>query len=556
MLISKLFIEIILLIIVIITYVYATIITTRYFMHMLQLSSYQLPGFFARLRENKSKFFYPFVAGLASALYTIMIAKYIWNVIGTIQSQGNVNDVESYPYMPILAVFQFIFLIREIKEAKEKKKFVITDRIKRLIATFIILFIIVSIIGVILFLNNDFIAPGVLSGILFGVFIALNAFVVALCNVINAPIEKKGQLYYINDAKRILSEHGNLRIIGVTGSYGKTSVKFYLGTLLSEKYSVLITPESYNTPMGVVRTIRENLTPLHEVFVCEMGARHVGDIKEICDIVNPDDGIVTSIGPQHLETFFTMDNIVKTKYELLDAVNTKSDGVMYVNYESEFIRENEAYPGAIKYGFSDECDYRGEILSVTSNGCEFKLETKSGESEVFTTHLVGAHNVQNLLGAIAIANNMGIELSKLKNAVRRIKAVPHRLELTRHGDVTILDDAFNSNPVGAKAALDTLKMFDNAYKILVTPGMVELGEDQDIYNEEFGRQAAEVCDHIILVGLKQAPPIQKGIIEAGFDEDKLQIAATFDEAASMMYAVNTPGERVILIENDLPDNYI
>lgn len=137
------------------------------------------------------------------------------------------------------------------------------------------------------------------------ILVSVNLFLDIVANVINHPMEAGINQHYINDAVRKLKSVPELTVIGVTGSYGKTSVKFYLQTLLQEKYNVLVTPESFNTPMGVVRTIRGSLKPTTEIFVCEMGARHVGDIKEICDMVHPDHGVITSIGPQHLETFLT-----------------------------------------------------------------------------------------------------------------------------------------------------------------------------------------------------------------------------------------------------------
>ena len=143
---------------------------------------------------------------------------------------------------------------------------------------------------------------------------AVSPFLVLAANFLNKPIEKAINRWFINDAKRILKSCPDLTVIGVTGSYGKTSVKFILKTLLEARFNVLATPESYNTPMGVVITVRNHLRATHEVFVCEMGARHVGDIKEICDIVHPNHGIITSVGPQHLETFFTLDNVKKTKF--------------------------------------------------------------------------------------------------------------------------------------------------------------------------------------------------------------------------------------------------
>ena len=325
-----------------------------------------------------------------------------------------------------------------------------------------------------------------------------------------------------------------------------------------------MTPESYNTPMGIVRTIREKMVPTHEIFVCEMGARHLHDIKEITDIVHPDDGILTSIGYQHLETFHSLENIVSTKYELLDAVDEKEkeEGnagkgkhLKFANGDNEIIRANMKYKDAITYGVSDDCDYRVSDISVTGAGTTFNVTTPDGETAEFNTKLVGRHNVENIAGAIAVAASFGVPMNKLKMAVRRIQPVPHRLELVRHGAVAILDDAYNSNPNGAKVALETLALFDNSVKILVTPGMVELGEKEDEYNEEFGRQAAYVCDYIILVGEKQTQAIKKGALEAGFAKDKLFVKNGLTEATQLMYELEAGREKVILLENDLPDNY-
>ena len=325
-----------------------------------------------------------------------------------------------------------------------------------------------------------------------------------------------------------------------------------------------MTPESYNTPMGIVRTIREHMQPTHEVFVCEMGARHLHDIKEITDFVHPDDGIVTSIGYQHLETFHSLENIISTKYELLDAVDAKEKAeggkvpgkhLKFVNGDNEIIRKNMKYPDAITYGLSEGCDYRATDIKVTGAGTTFTVTSKTGESGEFNTKLVGRHNVENIVGAIAAANSLGIPMTKLRMAVRRLQSVPHRLELVKHGNVSILDDAYNSNPNGAKVALETLALFEDSVKILVTPGMVELGEKEDEYNKDFGAQAAGVCDYIILVGDKNSASIKKGAEEAGFDPEKLFVQSTFTEASKLMYELDAGREKVILLENDLPDNY-
>ncbi len=530
------------------------ILALRYYTHMLQLSSYQFQGYFRVIRSEWKKvachiaFFVLFAAvfllqiptGIATVLLLVMLVLFIAMII---------------MYLP----------------KKAKKKFVITGRVKRLFVTYAILTLLIFFVPSVV---SRAVAPGdeamkyiyaVTARIVAGAaYVGILPFIAALANLINKPIEQRINQGFIDDAVRILKEHENLRIIGITGSYGKTSVKYYLTTLLSEGFRVLMTPESYNTPMGIVRTIREQMQPTHEIFVCEMGARHLHDIKEITDIVHPDDGIVTSIGYQHLETFHSLENIISTKYELLDAVDEKEKAeggkkpgkhLKFVNGDNEIIQKNMKYPDAITYGLSEGCDYRAANLKVTGAGTTFTVTSPSGESAEYTTKLVGRHNVENIVGAIAAANSLGISMTKLKMAVRRLQGVPHRLELNKHGNVSILDDAYNSNPNGAKVALETLALFEGAVKILVTPGMVELGEKEDEYNMQFGAQAANVCDYIILVGDKNSASIKKGAEDAGFDPEKIFVKSTLNEATALMYELDAGREKVILLENDLPDNY-
>jgi UDP-N-acetylmuramoyl-tripeptide--D-alanyl-D-alanine ligase len=353
----------------------------------------------------------------------------------------------------------------------------------------------------------------------------------------------------------MLKQSPNLTVIGVTGSYGKTSVKFYLQTLLKDSFNVLVTPESYNTPMGVVKTIRESLKSTHEIFVCEMGARHVGDIKEICDIVHPEHGIITSIGPQHLETFFNMDNIKSTKFELADSL--PSGGMLFLNGDNEYIREkSEGYRNITFYCTQDDTRdaYRASDIRVSQQGTDFYVTAPDGDSEHFQMKLIGAHNVINVVGAIAVANKLGVSLSDLKIPVRRLQSVEHRMQLREHGLVTIIDDAYNSNPVGSKAAVETLKMFDGI-RILVTPGMVELGDKEEEYNYKFGTYAADCCDYILLVGKKRTKPIFEGVLSKGFSEEKLRAFDKLEEALAYAYEIKGQGHKYILLENDLPDNY-
>ena len=549
-------------------FIVSSVLGLRYYSHMLQLSSYQFQGYFRSLKKDARKL----------CLHAVLLAMFLFTVVSSIRtSLESFEEITGAPIFAVLILAVLGLLIWEYRIKPVKKKFVVTARVMRLFATYVVLIVLFVVAGVLISKGigrfdvgsaryNESGAEVFVIDLFLAEFLYTAALplITALANLINKPIEKRISRWYVDDAIRILKEQPRLRIIGITGSFGKTSVKYYLTTLLSESFSVLMTPESYNTPMGIVRTIREHLKPTHEIFVCEMGARHLHDIKEITDIVHPDDGILTSIGYQHLETFHSLENIVSTKYELLDAVDEKKKAdtaagegkhLKFVNGDNEIIRANMKYKDAITYGLSEGCDYRATDISVTGAGTTFTVTTKAGETGEFSTRLVGRHNVENIVGAIAAAHSFGVPMNKLKMAVRRLQSVPHRLELTKHGNVSILDDAYNSNPNGAKVALETLSLFENSVKILVTPGMVELGEKEDEYNKEFGKQAAAVCDYIILVGDKQTGAIKEGVLEAGFDSERLFVKNTLNEATALMYELDAGREKVILLENDLPDNY-
>ena len=493
--------------------------------HMLQLSSYQYAGYFRTIFRIRS-WFIPYFFMCVFALPAVFLVKNLWAL--TI----------------ILAFLFFLFGAVRKPDKHAKKKLVYTNRVKRLVITCCIIIAAGDALLFILPSTFAFASPVILY--------ALSSFTVLLALLINTPIEKGINRHYINDAKRILRESG-AQIIGITGSYGKTSVKFYLSALLREKYDVLNTPSSYNTPLGIVRTIREQMTPLNEIFVCEMGARHVHDIKEICDIVHPDTGIITSIGEQHLETFHTFENIRKTKLELADAVDAKCKGKIFINADSVKDAKSLSYHNIIAYGTDPSFDYYASDVSFSEEGMSFTVNAH-GESERYTTKLLGSHNVLNLLGAIAVAHEAGIPLRALKTRVMRIAPVEHRQELRRMENGVIIDDAFNSNPEGAKSALQTLSGF-NACKILITPGMVELGAREYELNREFGIQAAGVCDYVFLVGRVHTESILDGLKSAGFDESKITVSPTFKDAMAQAQSMRCEGKRAILIENDLPDNY-
>lgn len=457
--------------------------------------------------------------------------------------------------IPLLIIAILQLLIRGYKcrlnHKTSIKKLVYTPRVKRMVFTASLVLCVLS--SLTLFWG---------LGVIFATIVILAAHFpqcfVLLSNLINSPLEKSINKGFVDDAKRILALHNNLLTIGVTGSYGKTSVKFILKRILNEKFNVTATPESFNTPMGIVRTVREHMKPQTEVFIAEMGAKNIGDIKELCDLCHPQLGIITAVGPQHLETFGSVENVANAKFELADCCLNNPKGKVYVNFDSipaaeraQKIKDREKY---ISFGTDTTCDCYATDVKYTPEGTSFSLVY--GEWKIpLSCKLLGKHSVTNILGAAAIALDLGVDPKQLRFAIASLKPAPHRLELKPfiNGSV-LIDDAYNSNPEGCIAAVNVLGSFEGMRRIIVTPGLVELGDKEYEYNYNLGAAAAKQCDDIILVGVKRAIPMQDAINKSDFDSSRLIVAESFKQAMEHLRNM-TDKNTVVLFENDLPDNY-
>ncbi len=431
---------------------------------------------------------------------------------------------------------------------KSIKNLVVTARVKRMWVAAGIILVGIAALSVLL----PDMAGNIFKGVLFLVC-ALPEIITLLSLLVMKPIEKSISNYYVNDAKKILRSMKNMKVIGVTGSYGKTSTKFILGRILSEKYNTLVTPENYNTPMGIVITVRRDLKPTTQIFVCEMGAKRKGDIKEDCMIANPDLGVITSIGPQHLDTFGNIETVVSTKFELADWVKAKG-GRMYLNGDNELIKSNAENYEHVTYGTLD-CDCKATDISYSPKGLTVTVKYKEHEFKV-TSHLLGYHNALNITAAASVALDLGLNPQEIAYAVSKLKPVEHRLQLKPYiNGATLIDDAYNSNPEGCLEATRVLGCFDGMKKIIVTPGLVELGDKEYEANRRLGCEAAKHADIIILVGKKRSVPLSEGVRSQNFPEENLYVVSSFKEAMgvfSPMCNKNT----AILFENDLPDNYL
>lgn len=447
----------------------------------------------------------------------------------------------------ILAAAMLLLLGLSECRTEYKVRIVYTKRVIRLFAT-------MAVIDVALICPAlhfwDFESAAALSCLL----LFLSKGIVLLADFINKPIEKAISKWYYNDAKRILTERPDLVIIGVTGSFGKTSTKNYLYRILSEKYNTLVTPGNFNTTLGVVRTVREQLKPYHQVFIVEMGAKQPGDIEEICNLVHPSIGIVTAVGEMHLETFGTLANIQKTKFELVRAI--PPDGMGVINVDSAGIASYADIPfhcEIVRYGIdSANASFRASGVSYSPSGTGFEAG-----GEHFATHLLGAGNILDILASLAVADRLGVPKDRQKIAVSKLQSVEHRLSSIRKGGMTILDDAYNSNPEGAAMALDVLGKFavpEGSKRIVITPGFIEMGEKQVEANREFGRRIAAVADIAIVVNKSNREAILAGLEDVNFSKEKTVVVDSLSEAVAHLSSVTVAGD-VVLYENDLPDMF-
>lgn len=464
--------------------------------------------------------------------------------------------------MPFIMLLLFItiylrlFLLR-IKTA-EKKPLIFTARAKRLFSlSLAALLIFYSGLFLLWWQHGDHMLPIVLICLITYSF--LIPIVLMLINLMLMPIEFIIQKWYLRDAARIMQSTPYLEVIGITGSFGKTTTKYALAEILKQKSNVLMTPGSYNTTMGVTKVIRHDLKPTHNIFIVEMSAKKSGDIKELCDLVKPKYGLITAIGVQHLETFKTLDNIINTKNELITSL--PSNGVAFFNMDDANCATLAPKVGCsvVRYGIEtheSNLDYYACDMNINEHGSNFTvIRMRDDTKVVFQTKLLGKHNIYNILAAIAIASEIGMELKDMVYPIRQLASVPHRLELKRIGnDIIFIDDAFNSNPVGSKMALDVLRQFMHKRKIIITPGMIELGEQEDELNTEFGEHIAQVCDYVILVGIKQTAALKCGLLAKNYPQNHLFVATDFACARKHLEQILRSGD-VVLFENDLPDNY-
>ena len=511
------------------------------FMQVIQLSGYHSRGYFEWLGGVGSWQLgrMGVVAFLSTACF------WVADVI-----LGNYGDYLVYLGLLFYCFFSYLY-IRSVHITPQKTPLKMTDRMYRAVVVMFVLGAISTFALVVIFsLALPLYGFGAIT-----LTPMLVPVLVPFTHWMMSPVEGAFNRGFMVKAEHKLSQFPDLIKIGITGSFGKTSTKNFLTTILSEKYSVCATPASFNTPLGVTRTILENLNVGHQVFIAEMGARQTGDVKKLCEFVQPKYGVLTSIGAQHIATFKSFENVKRTKRELPDYLAT-NDGICVFNVDSEPVLElyEQATCKKVKVTVQSEADIWASDIITDTNGTTFKLHIGKDELKC-NTKLLGVHNISNLLSCVAIAKELGLTNEMIVAGIAKVQPVEHRLQLMQaDNSVTILDDTYNASIEGSKRALEVLSLFKDRRKVVITSGLVELGTLQRLENYNFGARIAEIANLVIIVNRTNFLSIKQGLLDAGFDSTKIYQVDNVVDAQKLLKEVLQKND-VVLWENDLPDNY-
>ncbi|MBR3885764.1 MAG: UDP-N-acetylmuramoyl-tripeptide--D-alanyl-D-alanine ligase [Clostridia bacterium] len=511
-------------------------------LQMLQLTGYKFKSYLKWFKETKCSY----VSRLFMLAFLSFLSMILTNVL---LEDFFVGKMQIFSYISILGylLFSSLFIVNMFN-SKQKTPLKYTKRMIRLVVVYTIIVGFATFgIEYLGFRFFPFISFGLIS-----VVPLILPLAVFLAYFITYPLERLISKSYIKRAKKKLEEKKNLKIIGITGSYGKTSVKNILSTILSVKFKICPTPASYNTPLGLAKTILSNLSDEDEIFIAEMGAKQVGDITELCEMVSPDIGVITGIGNQHYLTFGSVENIVKTKSELAEFVTNKK-GKLFVNTDGSLAKEiSEKFKDSVAVSIEKNM-FNVSKIETSKNGSSFEISF-NGEKKKCKTILLGKHNISNIILSATVALELGLSLDEIIQGIEKLHSVSHRLEIIKStSSYTIIDNSYNSSVQGSEASIEVLSKFEGR-KFVITPGLVELGKEQFNSNFEFGRTMAKVCDYVIIDSTINYEAINAGLVSEGFDKEHILRAGNLSQAVMVLNTLVQP-EDVVLFENDLPDNY-
>lgn len=396
-------------------------------------------------------------------------------------------------------------------------------------------------------------APFWLIPVFFIILSQLSPIFLVISQLLVFPFESIEKIKITNAAKKKLDSLKELKVVGIVGSFAKTSTKDMLYTLLWKDFRVIKTPKSFNTELSIARCVLSDLKSNTEVFIVEMDAYHLGEIKHLAQIFKPDLAILTSIAPQHLEKFGSMEKLAKTQFEIAEAL--PEEGTLFLNADNEWINELHGNYSVDKvfYGQDKKNNIYATDIKQTISGIEFTLNTKKGSIGI-KIPLFGEHHVSNFLAAACVAISLGLSLEKIQKRAKILLPTEHRLEIKKIGQMTLIDNTYNTNPEVIKSSLKLLKDFSTDQKIIITPGLVEQGKNFLGENIKMGTMIAEVADDVIIVGNYAKEALLKGLKAKSFPGNHIHEASSVKEGLGLLRQI-AKLNAVVLLENDLPDQY-
>lgn len=345
--------------------------------------------------------------------------------------------------------------------------------------------------------------------------------IVLLATVFSYPLSYFLKTKIFNQARNKRKNLSNLLVIGITGSFGKTSVKEYLFGLLNQNFRVLRTAKHVNTEIGVAETVLKRLTSEHQVFIAEMGAYREGEIKKICEVVQPEIGIVSGINEQHLALFGSMENIVGAKGELAEALPEK--GLLIINGDDSFCQKiakrTQAKVASYSLRKNSSADLKVSKAKYSAEKTTFEVIYRE-HSYLFSSNLIGEHNVQNLLAAILAAFEIGLKYEVIKTRVQRLVSPPENLEIKNKGRLVFVDNTYNLNPSSIKAALRLGSLYPDYKKVIVLDDVLELGEKSFLIHKKIGGLLSGI-DRLFLIGQNYSAFVLRAALKNGLKRAKI-----------------------------------
>ncbi len=506
-----------------------------------QLKEYRLDRFLVHLKskERKQVFYNKFNLLKIFLFLTIPLLfsyQYYWIILGGL--------------LGIIYLIEGTLFIRNIIKRQFKRP-IFTQ--KAILLTFGTLILAVGLVKLIL-------SGGILR--LLFILLAIDIFLLVLISFLVFllwPFTFIIKKIIIKKAREKIKRFKNLKIIGITGSYGKTSTKEFLATILSSKFRVCKTLGNNNTGIGIAKTILKNLKPDDQIFIVEMAAYTRGEIKAICEIARPEIGVLTSINQQHLALFGSQENIIRAKFELIEAL--PGNGLAVFNGDDgeikNFTRPNfqrKLRRARIFYSMKDKLDIWAENINVEKECLSFRVLTKKDSAD-FKVNLLGVHNISNILGAVAVAKYLGMSLQEIAEAAKKLESPPKTMKLLKGiSGLTIIDDTYSANPKGVESALDYLKIYSGK-KIIVLRPLIELGRESQSIHRNLGKKIGKICDFCIVTTKDYFQEIKEGAKESGLKQENILYSKNPQEILEKIKTISNPGD-MILLENRVGDELI